>query len=174
MPETTQPIQDQDPTDPQSGPNVGQPESGDRLVPVTESIRYRKRAQQAETQAQALQERIDQMARTLSENEQTIASLERRQRIDAELAKADAVDLDVARLLTEVAVSAMDEPDVAEAIDELRRHKPYLFRSRSRAARSMGPTPHDLASPLEDAAERAVASGDRRDLLHYLRLRRGH
>ncbi len=152
-------------------------EQGEKLVPVTESIRYRKRAQPAETQAEALQKRLDEITRTLAESEQTIAALERRQRIDAELAAADAVDLDVARLLTEAAVSAMDEPEIAEAIDDPRRHKPYLFGPRGRAARHMGHTPHDLASPLEDAAECAIAPGDRRDLLRYLlrylRLRRG-
>ncbi|MEM1445183.1 MAG: hypothetical protein AAGF84_03950 [Planctomycetota bacterium] len=155
-------------------PDSDPSENAERMVPVTESIRYRKRAQHAETQAESLQQRVDELTRTLSENEQTIAALERRQRIDTELAKADAVDMEVARLLTEVAVSDMDDPDVAEAIDDLRRHKPYLFRSRGRAARNMGPAAHDLASPLEDAAERAIASGDRRDLLQYLRLRRGN
>ncbi|MEM8782065.1 MAG: hypothetical protein AAGE65_04325 [Planctomycetota bacterium] len=161
------------PKPPNNADEQAKPDESDRLVPVTESIRYRKRAQLAETQSEALQRRVDELTRALADNEQTIAALERRQRIDAELAKADAVDFDVVRLLTEAAVSAMDEPDVAEAVDDLRRHKPYLFRLRGRAARNMGPTPQDLASPLEDAAERAIASGDRRDLLQYLRLRRG-
>ncbi|MEM9753092.1 MAG: hypothetical protein AAF916_06870 [Planctomycetota bacterium] len=161
-----------DPSEPRD--TTATPTPDDRLVPVTESIRYRKRAQLAETKADALQQRVDELTRTLSENEQAMAALERRQRIDQELARAEAVDLDVARLLTEAAVTTMEEPDVAAAIDDLRRHKPYLFRPRGRAARNMGPVLHDLASPLEDAAERAIASGDRRDLLQYLRLRRGN
>ncbi len=146
----------------------------DKLVPVSESIRYRRRAQSAEQAMEALQARVDELTRTLSENEQVIASLERRQRIDTLLSEADAVDLDVARLLTEAAVGQMDEPDVAAAVADLRRHKPYLFRQRRAAAQAMGPSPDDHGgSVLDHAAEQAVTSGDRRDLLRYLRLRRG-
>jgi hypothetical protein len=101
-----------------------------------------------------------------------IASLERRQRIDALLAESDAVDLEVARLLTEAAVQQMDEPDVKLAVDDLRRHKPYLFR------RGGTPTAHAMGaraatpSSATEAAEIASQTGNRRDLLRYLRLRR--
>ena len=43
----------------------------------------------------------------------------------------------VARLLTEAAVETMAEPDVASAIDELRRSKPYLFRRKTTQAGAM-------------------------------------
>ncbi len=144
----------------------------ERLVPVSESIRYRKRAQAAERQTQALQERVNEMTGTLAENEQALASMERRQRIDALLSDADTMDLEAARLLTEAAVAQMDQPDVDFAVADLRRHKPYLFRAKHRTASAMGAEPQE-AAPLDDAAEQAVASGNRRDLLRYLRLRRG-
>ncbi|MEM8493914.1 MAG: hypothetical protein AAF663_00830, partial [Planctomycetota bacterium] len=78
-----------DPSEPRD--TTATPTPDDRLVPVTESIRYRKRAQLAETKADALQQRVDELTRTLSENEQAMAALERRQRIDQELARAEAV-----------------------------------------------------------------------------------
>ncbi len=143
----------------------------DRLVPVSESIRYRKRAQAAEKQLDTLQTRVNELTGALAESERAIAALERRQRIDAMLCEADAVDLEAARLLTEAAVAQMDDPDVALAVTDLCRQKPHLFRRRSTAAQAMGVEPDD-DDPLHDAAMQASTTGDRRDLLRYLRLRR--
>lgn len=149
------------------------PES-DRLVPVTEAIRYRKRAQAAEQQVGALQTQLTDLQGRLTQTQQTIAQLERRQKIDALLADADAVDFEVARLLTEAAVEVMDQPDVAMAIADLKRGKPYLFHQRSiAAAQAMSARQRDSHShSTHEAAQAAATSGDRRDLLHYLRLRR--
>ncbi len=117
----------------------------------------------------------EQLERELAEARRTIEHLERRQRIDALLAEADAIDLDAARLLTERAVETMDEPDLALAVKDLKRHKPYLFR------RPAPPWSGSTMSPRSDgegddlataAASRAAQSGARRDLLDYLRLRR--
>ena len=146
----------------------------DKLVPVAEAIRYRKRAQAAEQQLEALRAQLDQAHQRFEQAEQTIDSLERKQRIDALLTEADAIDIDAARLLTEAAVQGMDEPDVAEAVDDLRRHKPFLFHPDASGAAGLALAPqiqgHD--DPLAQAAEQAQHSGDRRDLLRYLRLRR--
>ncbi len=132
---------------------------------------------------ETLRKRFGEMQAKLALSDEIIASLERRQKIDAQLAEADVSDLEVARLLTEAAVTAMDEPDVARAVTDLRRHKPYLFRSTRPASFAAGGegegggvmseryTP--AADEAEaDAAARAATTGDRRDLLHYLRLRR--
>lgn len=146
----------------------------DRMVPVTEAIRYRKRAQSAEQQLTGLQAQLAEAQQRVEQAEQTIQSLERRQRIDALLAEADAMDVDAARLLTEAAVQSMEEPDVAEAVEDLRRHKPYLFHPDSSQAvgLALAPEIEGLDDPLAQAAEQAQHSGDRRDLLRYLRLRR--
>lgn len=160
---------------PQASPSNDEPtppEPGEKLVPVAEAIRYRKRAQQAEQQLEALRGQLDELDTNLKASEETITALERRQRIDALLAEADAVDLDAARLLTEAAVTQMDDADVATAVEDLRRHKPYLFRQTRRSAAAMGPSdPEDPA--VDDAAQCAATTGHRRDLLRYLRLRRG-
>lgn len=147
---------------------------GDRLVPVTEAIRYRKRAQLAEQQLGSLQSQLDEAQQRVEQAEQTIGSLERTQRINELLSEADAVDVDAARLLTEAAVQSMDEPDLAEAVADLRRHKPFLFHPDSTSADGLALAPQieGFDDPLAQAAEQAQHSGDRRDLLRYLRLRR--
>ena len=146
----------------------------DRLVPVNEAIRYRKRAQAAEQQLTGLQVQLQAAQERCEQAELAIGSLERRQRIDALLAEADAIDIDAARLLTEAVVQSMDEPDVVEAVDDLRRHKPFLFHPDSCDAGGLALAPRieGLDDPLAQAAEQAQHSGDRRDLLRYLRLRR--
>ncbi len=114
------------------------------------------------------------MSAELNAAKETIRLLERRQKIDALLAQSDTIDLHAARLLTEAAVQEMDEPDLKLAIDDLRRHKPYLFRQRepgpaAMPARSTRPVPQRAA---DLAAQRAIQTGNRLDLMKYLRARR--
>ena len=151
-----------------------QDEQAARLVPVTESIRYRRRAQAAEQKCGELQQQFEDAQRQLEQTRQELAGVERRQRVDQLLVESDAIDLEAARLLNEAAAAQMDEPDVTAAVEELRRRKPYLFaRPAAEHAGGMSPRPRQtIDEPLSDAAEHAAASGDRRDLLRYLRMRR--
>lgn len=171
----TSPEIQHDPTepDPTLAPAEAESDNTDKRVPVTEAIRYRKRAQAAEQQLQEIQQQMQQHQHQLETARKTIDRLERRERIDALLNDSDAVDLGVARLLTEQAVEQMDEPDVELAIRDLRRHKPYLFHRRTTPSPAMAPRLNeDGQFPVDHAAERAADSGSRRDLLDYLRLRR--
>lgn len=179
--ESLQPPQENEVSDESTERNSGQTpdddaaaSASDKMVPVNEAIRYRKRAQSAEQQLADLQAQLDQTRQQYEQAEQTISSLERRQRIDSLLAEADAIDIEAARLLTEVAVQSMQDPDIAEAVEDLRRHKPYLFHKEHDEPGGLALAPrHDgLDDPLARAAEQAQHSGDRRDLLRYLRLRR--
>jgi hypothetical protein len=147
----------------------------DKRVPVTQAIRYRKRAQLAEQQLQNLQSQTQQLQAELDTARSAIAQLERRRQIDALLIESEAVDLDAARLLTEAAITGMDDADVKLVVDDLRRHKPYLFRHRhERRGGLMAPRLDDDADGSDQAALQAASTGDRRDLLRYLRLRRAN
>lgn len=149
------------------------PESADRLVPVSEAIRYRRRAQQAEQQFEQMRRELEQTRQRLAETDAQVTRLERRQRIDQLLAESDTIDMQAARLLTESAIEAMDEPDVEAAVADLRRHKPYLFgRSSLAGAPTMGTDGVIEADVVSTAQQEATTSGHRRDLLRYLRLRR--
>lgn len=158
-----------------NGEHVGGESNPSRMVPVAESIRYRKRAQSAEQELATLQATLTDSQAELTQLRDAVSRMERQQKIDALLSDADAVDMEVARLLTEAAVEVMDEPDVALAIDELRRTKPYLFSRQRVETGAMGLRGRATSLPAEEAASVAATTGDRRDLLRYLRLRRnGH
>jgi len=124
-----------------------------------------------------LSERIGALETQLSQAHEALDASERQRSIDLALIEADAVDVETARLLTEIAVTQMDEPDVALAVSDLRDRKPFLFRrAQASGVSSMsvrGVAGNDgSAGALEDAAEAAMASGDRASLLAYLRMRR--
>lgn len=154
-------------------PDSERDDAGERLVPVGEAIRYRRRAQQAEQQFNDLQRDLEQTRKRLGEADALITRLERRQRIDQLLAESEVVDLEAARLLTESAIEQMDEPDIDAAVDDLRRHKPYLFgRSMLSGTPTMGAGGSVGTDTVGEAQSQAATSGHRRDLLRYLRLRR--
>lgn len=145
-----------------------------RQVPVSEAIRQRKRAQDAEARLAEMGERVSELERDLLTAREALDSAERARQIDSALADADAVDLETARLLTEMAVMQMEEPDVRLAVEELKKKKGFLFR-RKRSL--MSATAGSIASPgrhrAVEAAHEAAGSGDRAALLAYLRARRG-
>jgi hypothetical protein len=156
---------------------VDQTPRGSAAAPLIEEARkYRKRAQAAEKTVEQLTAQLAEREASIVQREQAIAALERRQAIDEQLRQADAIDFESARLLTEVAVSEMDEADVSAAVEELRRTKPALFRTvQKRASVSAPRNGHEQSardSAMEQAAIEATTSGKRSDLLRYLRLRR--
>ncbi|MBI1335833.1 MAG: hypothetical protein GC164_02595 [Phycisphaera sp.] len=180
MPETTDPTpHDTSPAEAQADHDstvvTREPEAPDKLVPVSEAIRYRRRAQNAEQSLQDLRQKFDALTSQLDDARQTIDQLERRRKIDELLSDSDTIDAQAARLLTEIAVEQMDDPDIQLAVDELKRHKPYLFRKRSNGHALAMPARSDAEHThhtLRQAADDAVNTGNRRDLLRYLRLRR--
>jgi len=145
----------------------------ERLVRLAEAIRYRRRAQAAEKRIEDIAGKLREAEEELRHSREEVGRLERQQKIDRLLANSEAIDLEAARLLTEAAVEGMEEPDVEEAVADLRRHKPYLFRQHGPLRLAMGAKSRPgLQEWAEDAADEAKASGNRRDLLRYLRLRR--
>ncbi len=150
-------------------------EQGEKLVPVSEAKRYRKRAQAAETILADLQGELEEKKTEVLEQQQVISDLQHRQQIDELLIEANAMDLETARLLTELAIQEMAEPSIEQAVDELQRRKPFLFRRAAPASGALSPREEGNA-PLERrlglAAAEACATGHRQDLLRYLRLRR--
>lgn len=148
-----------------------------QAVPLNEELIWKQRAQEAEAQLQQLQSQVIELEAALASANQTIAQVERRGEIDRELTSAQAIDLETARLLTEAVITEMDEPDVTLAVCELCESKPFLFASKPAANRpgfAMSPHPSTplQRESLDEMAQHARISGNRSELLRYLRARR--
>ncbi|MCE7975531.1 MAG: hypothetical protein DYG92_14615 [Leptolyngbya sp. PLA1] len=140
---------------PQSVPETGAPPAGE----------------QARVQAPAEGARMADLEAALGRAREALDHAERRHAIDLELLRAGVVDMEVARLMTELAVAGMDKADVAHAVADLRRRKPFLFRRQSLPG-LMAPLTDAGGGEREALAREAAESGDRRALLRYLRARR--
>ncbi len=164
--------------------------------PVSEAKRYRKRAQAAEREVEELKKNLADREKVHAEQEQKIASLEQRQKLDELLHAAGTLDIEAARQLAQAALQQMPNPDgaeaLAEAVNDLRRHKPYLFQTAAGSRRTRpasgamsareapgagsgagGASATDSRSvAMNHAATDALQTGHRTDLLRYLRLRR--
>ncbi len=177
-------------------PPAGGGEQGQAVetTPVTEDQRWRKRAVDAEAEAGRLSELLARAQQDIGAAREAIDACERRREIDQALWEAGAADLETARLLTEVAISRMDGPDVRAAVADLAQTKPFLFGragagawaggaggarpagalARAGASAASARLRDEPGAPdLAALAEEAALSGDRATLLRYLRLRRG-
>lgn len=145
---------------------------------LSEALLEKSRADEAEARCAEHESRIAELERQLSAARDALDASERRRQIERALGESDTVDVETASLLTEAAVSQMEAPDVAIAIEELRRRKPFLFREASPAATGRGIAMRPARetggeeAALDGLAEQARQSGDRRALLRYLRQRR--
>jgi len=132
---------------------------------------------QARTQAQFLEVRVAELQTELAQAREALDAAERRHQVDLLLIEAEAIDLESARLLTELAINQSRSTDLRGAVGDLRRRKPFLFRARhagvaSRASATLGPA-SPPTDPADEAAQEAASTGDRTALLRYLRAKRG-
>ena len=135
---------------------------------------WQDRAQRAERSLAELADRLAESESSLEQARHAIDAVEQRRRIERALEEAHALDLETATILTAAAIEGMDEPDVAIAVRDLQRRKPFLFRTRLTRASVMSAAdvPRE-DSVLGEVAETARRTGDRHELLRYLRMKRG-
>jgi len=138
--------------------------------------------------AAELESRVAELTGTLAQAREALDAAERRHEIDLALVEAGAIDLETARLVADAVVSRQEQRDVKKAVRELRSTKGFLFAAdtqvaptnHNRRARVPGRAPGIMGAkltpsepaPLRAAADAAAASGDRGDLLRYLRAKR--
>lgn len=167
--------------------SVADPRIQDQFVPVSEAIKYRKRAQAAE-------QRVEQLTETLEAHEQETKRLEdhfEEVRLENELtqrlAKAGVNDLEVALLLAKQSLkSASDQDqngerqdaDIHQIVNSIRQERPYLFAGEESSLFAV-PTAglhrqqsQGSAAVLSKQAQKVMQSGSRKDMQEYLRLRR--
>ena len=149
-----------------------------RLVPVTESIRYRKRAQSAEKKTEVLAHELVAAKSQISELSEKLNDIEADQRLTRELVRTGVVDLETAVLVAKTRLEAEPEAKIINVIEDLKKEKEYLFvaqRSSSATAKRTATVKDRVTNKqavLERAARRAATTGSRTDLQEYLRARR--
>ena len=148
-----------------------------KLVPVAESIRYRKRAQSAEKKIEVLTEELTQATSQANEMARELSNIRMEQKLASKLAAAGAIDVETAVLIAKAKMGTETEADLDGAIQRLKKEKQYLFLENSVAAtakKTAGAKDRmqDGRTVLERAAKKAATTGNRTDLQEYLKLRR--
>jgi len=148
-----------------------------KLVPVTESIRYRRRAQSAEKKSESLAEQLADANQKITRMSQDLSDLQIEQKLAHKLAAAGAADLEAAVLVAKTRMEGRPEAEVDACIEQLRREKAYLFGGPTETAtfrKTAGAKDRakQTQTALEQAAKKAARTGSRADLQHYLKLRR--
>lgn len=148
-----------------------------RLVPVTESIRYRRRAQSAEKSAQEMADRLAQANEQLAQMSEDLEGLRFDRELTDKLTAAGVTDLESAMLIAKNRMQGDGEPDVEAVVATLKAEKRHLFGRASETVTSRKTIGvRDRAAcgraALEQAAAKAARTGKRTDLQEYLRLRR--
>ena len=151
--------------------------SGDKLVPVAEAIRYRKRAQAAENQLGELEKKLETIVGENDRLRDKLDTVESQQQLTGKLISAGASDLESAMLITRKRIEQGGDDDVDSVIEQLRREKGHLFGGREAltvASMTSGVRDKRTAgrTALERAGRTAAGSGSRSDVQEYLRVRR--
>lgn len=144
------------------------------------------RAQPAGANA-ALQQRLAEVEAELGSLREALERSQRRRAIELALYEAEAIDVEAATLIAEAAIE--DRGGSAEdAVARMKEEKPYLFRQLMAGSERVGDPfggvmgaagggpgggSEGTGRGIGRSAESARLSGDRRELLRYLRLRRG-
>jgi hypothetical protein len=148
-----------------------------KLVPVAESIRYRKRAQSAEKKIETLTEQLAHAKSQASEMTKELNNIRIEQKLIHKLAAAGAIDIETAVLIAKAKIGDDTEADLDGIIQQLKKEKQYLFAGTGAAAtakKTAGAKDRMQNSQtiLERAAKKAATTGNRTDLQEYLKLRR--
>ena len=133
----------------------------------------------AEDQVVRLGEELAKARSEVTEIQAHHAAMERERAIEAALVEQGAVDLETARLVVESCLEKDEGKTVMEVLAEVQEQKPFLFRPPA------PPVPPETASGvmsahgggaggvIKRAEKEARESGHRRDVLRFMRLRRG-
>ena len=113
-----------------------------KVVPVAESIRYRKRAQGAEKKVEDLAEQLAEAKSQSAKLSEQLNDIQLEHQLMRKLAAAGTVDLETATLIVKARTGSDKDTDLNSVIEQLKKEKQYLF------------------------------TGNRTDLQEYLKLRR--
>ncbi len=173
------------PQEPMTGANT-------RLVPVVEAIKYRRRAQQAETRLQQVEQQLNESRAQLESRLEQLGTAEaqrdelqhqldnarRRSQAERMLHSAGVGDTETAMAILEKRAdfSAELEPgQLEQAVAQLLQDKAFLTagpQALPGKTASARPSNVGTRARIAGTAARAAKTGNRRDVAEYLRLRR--
>ena len=150
-----------------------------RLVPVAESIRYRKRAQSAEKKIEDLTEQLAEANAQATQMSEQLSSIQAEQKLMRKLAAEGTVDLETAVLIAKARMQDQNQADLDGVIEQLKNEKQYLFDGAPgtvTAKKTAGARERISGNQriTEKAAKKAATTGSRTDLQEYLKLRRDY
>ena len=149
----------------------------EKLVPVSEAIRYRRRAQSAEKRMSGLEQQLHETMERNKQLTEQLSGKELQQELIRKLMHAGVNDLETAVLVTKSRIEESEDAQVDSVIEQLRKEKSYLFSGVSSGTAASKTAGVKAVSPsgrsgLERAAKKAAESGNRIDLQEYLKIRR--
>jgi hypothetical protein len=150
-----------------------------KLVPVAESIRYRRRAQSAEKKVETLNEQLAEAKSQVKEMSEQLGDIQAEQKLVRKLATVGTVDLETAVMLARTKMEGQTEADLDGVIEQLRKEKQYLFADNGSGVnvkKTSGVKERITSNQtaVERAAKKAATTGNRADLQEYLKLRRNY
>jgi len=143
---------------------------GVRAMPVSEVAR--RRAQLAQKQVENLTAELAGAREQAEQSSRELARLRGERELTHKLSAAGAVDLEAAVVLAQSRMADQMPQDADAVVKQLRRDKPWLFAAGHAVTPGRTAGTRDRArpaSPAEQAAQRAAATGRRADVHEYLR-----
>lgn len=156
----------------------GDGDGGDeKLVPVREAIRYRKRAQSAEQEAVDLGEQVRELKAVNEKMAVELSGMKLDHELARKLVSAGVCDVDAAVLIAKDRMRDQEDAEVDGVIEQMRKEKGYLFGAKEGSISSLktAGVRENLSGGqrvLENVGKKAAASGSRVDLHEYMRARR--
>ncbi|MHC4265142.1 MAG: hypothetical protein ACYSUK_04325 [Planctomycetota bacterium] len=148
-----------------------------KLVPVSEAIHYRRRAQSAEKRAESLAAELGKMKAEAAEASKQLDAMRFEQSLKDKLAAAGSIDMEAALLIAKARGEEQQGADLDSIIEQLKKEKHHLFADadeKGQPLKTAGVKERVNSGEvvLERAAKKAATTGHRGDLQEYLRLRR--
>jgi uncharacterized protein YhaN len=152
-----------------------------QVVPVSEAIRYRRRAQAAEQQVEQLTTQLETLEKEHRTVEGQVEQMKRETELTQQLTQAGVKDLEAALLLAQRRLQDDngEKKDVSQVIEQLYKERSYLFDGGeeievglTRPTASVRTQSQSGVQTLSRMAERVRTTGSRKDMQEYMRIRR--
>jgi hypothetical protein len=154
-----------------------QEQRGEKLVDVSEAIRYRKRAQMAEQKKTILEQELVERKSEIEKLNRNISQMTIERQLIDKFVSAGVRDLEAAVIIGRNRLEKDSQATADDVVEQMRKEKSYLFGD-SPAATVITKTSgvknklSQTTGVLARAAKKASQTNSRTDLQEYLRTRR--